>query len=86
MICHSSLFNTERILTIEIFNNGRKTYHIIVFFFCRKLFQSTQLYIKGILRWLASKSAWQIVVSLPDDLAMKLVGGVTSVNVKHLRT
>ena len=54
--------------------------------FLRKLFQSTQLYIKGILRWLASKSAWQIVVSLPDDLAMKLVGGVTSVNVKHLRT
>ena len=34
------------------------------FFIVRKLFQSTRFYIKGILKRLASKCAWQIVAKL----------------------
>ena len=62
---HMQSFTEDPYMTDEKFREKGRS-----IFFSIKLFQSTRLYIKGILRWLASKCAWQLVVSQPDDLAI----------------
>ena len=52
---------TLNFLTVRSFFKFRHG-KFLFFLFFRKLFQSTRLYIKGMLRRLASKCAWQIVV------------------------